>query len=1035
MKRILFAFATIALLLTSCAKDNGGIKPLEGEKVTYEFTPEFGSFGTRAMTENAQVKNLYVAVFDLAGYKLSEYTEAKLITNAGNNDVPYKYSVELTVSTTGRILHFIANAPKSIPYGSESEVIGSLCTSYNADDVTGFQESYWQRLELDCIPAQPGSDATAEQKAQYDEVVAALNGIKLIRNYSKVTLSKNSNVTNLQIEGMWLINYPDRGTVAPYNSNTGKFMSNYNSFSSVGALEGTEEGQGNYQGFMLATTQYLQPETFSVGENMLTPNGDGMISGFAYEREKALESPMYLLVKAKFRSSPSAEWEDCYYKIALQDGNGEFYAMLRNYNYLIRIDSVSAKGETTIEKALAGAPTGNISTNIEFQEITEISDGDSRLAVSATTLVLVGDPGETISCDDLWYRYIPQSGSQPYNGLWSESAATTPGVAYDFNHETGASGSVINGSVTVDAEDTGVNRYLHFSTTTISSSQKTQTITITGKYRGDNNQMRTITRKISLILRERLNMTLTCGPETDSHGYGHVSSQKNEKVQVNIGIEAGLNEAMFPLKFRIEAADRTLTPDGDVLPVESGTSTIEDTTDPNYGRPSFWYVKTIEWEEYDAAMPVDGRKYFTANFKSNVADNATEIFVSEKYFNQASTELLNYAAKHFTNVNLTPGSMEIGETGTFTFNLAEGIPASNKVTVGLANLEEVKTGGGYTSKLTYIGTKQEEIDDRTVIFELYEMPVSTASNSISVVAYQQGKAYAKVWADEYVADDSNTNVMSRFWSDVAIAFTPITPDNWTNTASGEPYAGQTFRTTLTATVPAGTTVSNAKVNGKTATTAQVTGTTLTITYQTSVGTTGVYDWPVTATLTYSGVPADFEHSTKLYVWQTGGLVRQSSPITSVSQLSEGAQIAITIHQDAHAGYYVYDTGSTLMNRQSGNGEDNMWKIVDINTTNSTCKLQNVSTGRYFRAQTANGSDSMTTGRSTNAATLTLSRGDWGGYCWQIQMINGSYTGYLNQYGGNTFYEIGYYGENANRDTGSRFQIYLYSISEYTRPTE
>lgn len=63
---------------------------------------------------------------------------------------------------------------------------------------------------------------------------------------------KKTDLADFKIDGMWLVNYPDRGTVAPNNRNTGSFMSNYLTYTDAATMEKSDGG--NYQGFMLATT-------------------------------------------------------------------------------------------------------------------------------------------------------------------------------------------------------------------------------------------------------------------------------------------------------------------------------------------------------------------------------------------------------------------------------------------------------------------------------------------------------------------------------------------------------------------------------------------------------------------------------------------------------------------------------------------------------------------------------------------------------------------------------------------------------------
>ena len=242
-----------ALIATSCSKENNLVldpaasNPEIGMehdgKVTFMLTPDFGDnqeAGTRAMAEKPQVKNLYIAVFDAAGYKLAEYAEATSSQKATENDTEYKYSVELTVSDKPRIIHILANAPESLSFGSEAEIIGSLYSKYNADETSEWQDAYWQRIELPGIYSKPASDDPdyTAKLAKYNAVRNALDKPKLIRNFAKITVINSC--ADFTLTGFWLTNVPDRGSFAPYNRNTGTFVDNYDKYPSVDDMRGNE---------------------------------------------------------------------------------------------------------------------------------------------------------------------------------------------------------------------------------------------------------------------------------------------------------------------------------------------------------------------------------------------------------------------------------------------------------------------------------------------------------------------------------------------------------------------------------------------------------------------------------------------------------------------------------------------------------------------------------------------------------------------------------------------------------------------------
>ena len=330
--------------------------------VTFVFSPDLSRTGvdTKALDEKPEIESMHVAVFDSTGFKLSQYILADPFTPATGNDTDYKYTVELKVSDKPRILHFIANGPDELRFGFEIEVVGELYT-------TGSKSAYWQRIVLPNITAKPetGEEDYDAKLAAYNNVVDALDGVKLIRNYSKITLEENC--TNFELEGFWFVNYPSCGSVAPYNRNTGKFVDNYLDHSSVKSLQGPSDSTytfnsgepdeysikgANYQGFMNASTSFIAHETFD-NASIHALNADDQCVGYVYEREKALFSPMYLIVKGTFTEVGKSP-VTTFYKIALQDAEGDFYAMLRNFDYLVQIQSVASAGYSSAADALAG---------------------------------------------------------------------------------------------------------------------------------------------------------------------------------------------------------------------------------------------------------------------------------------------------------------------------------------------------------------------------------------------------------------------------------------------------------------------------------------------------------------------------------------------------------------------------------------------------------------------------------------------------------------------------------------------------------
>ena len=143
MKKLLYILSLV-LLTVSCAEELVELKPMvDSNKVTIDFSvsvPEV-PVHTKAFADAPALTNLYLAVFDENGF-LVEYVKTDPngteLAKQNGTSYKYKYSAKLTLSDTKRIIHFIANAPTTLRYGTEEEVITALYTE-------GANDAYWYR--------------------------------------------------------------------------------------------------------------------------------------------------------------------------------------------------------------------------------------------------------------------------------------------------------------------------------------------------------------------------------------------------------------------------------------------------------------------------------------------------------------------------------------------------------------------------------------------------------------------------------------------------------------------------------------------------------------------------------------------------------------------------------------------------------------------------------------------------------------------------------------------------------------------------
>lgn len=641
MKKLLYLLSLV-LLAVSCAEELVELKPMvDSNKVTIDFSvsvPEV-PIHTKAFADAPALTNLYLAVFDENGF-LVEYVQAKNAELATSNNTQCKYSASLTLSDTKRIIHFLANAPTTLRYGTEEEVITALYTE-------GTNDAYWYRKEVN------GIKATLVNKVLVptDATKTALTNIPLVRNFAKIEVTTKQGCA-FTLQSYAVINAPNKGSVAAYSRATGSFVDYPDKTAAVLRA-------GGYDAFVPGDAT-LNSDITNLGlDEITTPS-----PSYIYERETPTSNPVYILVYGQFGN------KNVYYRVDLRDDDGNYFPLLRNFQYTITINTVTHTGYANPQDAANSAGSGDISTSIETEHLTNISDGAVRLTVDYTSKVLV-----TESNVKLKYK-LDNLGESTLNSvvITSEGEALSGIVV----------GEDILSSVTTTTPQSGNWITLVVDPAQIGAEQKTGTITIVATYNGD----RTIQRKVTYTLRRPYEMEIKCVPEEIPYGI-------NEKVKVNITIPDDLGSSMFPLEFNIEAQNLSITPDNDNLPVASGLSTI-----PGVNKSAFWFVKSLSKEEYDALPLVDGKRTFQCHFKANKRESATRVYVTNPYFVAYVDDILtsvtglqpydvdrftNYTQQYFRTLDYNLDSIPMGVDMSTEFSFTMTTVPDGLVTVTLTN--------------------------------------------------------------------------------------------------------------------------------------------------------------------------------------------------------------------------------------------------------------------------------------------------------------------------------------------------------------
>ena len=725
MKKLLLIYLLLIGIVSCTDQGTPQIAQDGQEKVELSVMVPDAQLHSRALTEHpAPFTNLYLAVFDEAGY-LMEYRQANPV-EANENEELYDYTVSLTPSPSPVTIHFIANAPTTLNFGSETEVISQLYTSAGGD-------AYWQRVEF-----------PEGLKLNETSVKEKLTGVRLIRNFAWIQLVLKNTVTNFELESYCVVNTRTRGSMAPYNTSTGAFEE---------YPEGTTHAilvEKGYDGFI---PQGAELDKTIPNEANWATVGHGY---FIYERETPRTDPLFILMKGKYNGAAKST----YYKIDLRDNSNNYFPVLRNFRYQVEIQNIEHEGHETALGAAQGAGSGDVSTSIETVDYTNISNSIARIFVSYTDTTLVTN-------DPITLKYKFQSFETKDQNNNTIPGAILNGENVTITEETvGDDKKVIqtwskklnNGTLVVDEDGWST---IEIQPVAPDETTRVQKLTIVGTVI-INGKTYTLQRQVKFNLKKRDSFMLECNPNA-------VPNTQGSSFDLVIKIPGGLGDAIFPLDFDIEAVAQSITPaQGDNLPVVTRESIVSDKT----GQTTIGFIKSVSWEEYNGTANVGGYKSIPCHFKTNKAESATVIWAQNKYFNNASTTLGNYTPKHFQNLafskpSVNPENPEV----EFTFNMTE-LPRQGYVKVTLVGLVPdaddnlIPLGGNtYSYYPTNVGEQKfylkTTIDSGTASVKLeayqFETAMSELSRSYTIPArhIQVGNVQYEVYL--YASDPGTSN--------------------------------------------------------------------------------------------------------------------------------------------------------------------------------------------------------------------------------------------------------------------------------------
>lgn len=651
MKKIFFALVAI-FALGACIKEDlpvtgGNATNSEGGYVEVGFSvvlPDMKE-ATRAIDAPA-IERLHLLVFDDQGV-LADAVPASPVNGWGVSTAETKFTAKLARTGHKRTIHLVANSPtedvNDYPMSTESSIIAAM-------EVSGGKDAYWQRIEFPdgiyddgnprYVKDENGNDIPTYYPHQ--DIIDKLTAVPLVRNYSRVKVVNAIPSTGTQLYNVEfvLVNIPEKGSVAPFNTNTGKFQA-INASSTYKTLLAD-----SYNGYE-PTGRELINDTFNGGE-LICEDYTGWVAATAanadsgyhylYERNQNIDpkTPAYILVKGSYATASATP---TYYKVAIINTDGVSYNLLRNIQYTVSIKGVLGEGFKTAKEAYEAGPSNNLNFSVETKNLLNLSDGTRTIYVEYTQKVINTANTEVT----LRYKYDDTSKTT------EERAQLSDNVVIKVGDGKVISGDVNKGYDTTDSDGWNTLSFTTASLPAVGESAYSQIITLTAG---------AFTREVEFFLTNPYLLKLNMPSK--------VPAVLGSAVAASLEIQPRLPMGIFPLEFVVVAENNSLSPDAtlNTLPVVTNVNL--------YGQPGgsyFGYKVTLDYDDY-CTVSGETTTYNTIiplYFKTNMADSATAVGSDDGTDCYAYNQYHNIATDEFFNGNLyamqfdnTPYSVQYG---------------------------------------------------------------------------------------------------------------------------------------------------------------------------------------------------------------------------------------------------------------------------------------------------------------------------------------------------------------------------------------
>lgn len=333
-------FMLLSVVLAACSDITdivgGGTQDLPSEGVVLTLKlPNFTKNSVATRAESQQVDKVCVLCYDSDDKYLG-------MSNITSSDIKPKddgtYEVKVMVKEGAATLHVVANADITESDAKDAEGKINLYNAVRSDKIDINTPVCWGSIKV-------------------ADLLSGNLSLSLLRQFAKVSVTKDASLTNFEITGFRLFNTASSGTIASKSINDV-------------ALPSVD----------------------------CSDNTDGYVSG----EQPFYETPAdkaYMIIRAKYDGGA-----ETYYKVVFKnktsDGTLEPIALLRNHHYQVKVTAVNHAGWSTEQEAIDNLPENRLSVVVVDDNppiVNMIACKDYELGVCGKQTVLGKEKTATIT--------------------------------------------------------------------------------------------------------------------------------------------------------------------------------------------------------------------------------------------------------------------------------------------------------------------------------------------------------------------------------------------------------------------------------------------------------------------------------------------------------------------------------------------------------------------------------------------------------------------------------------------------------------